>query len=368
MAMGLFLVIGGASNRVMASLNRAGLCVSARTVDRVRVVLSEDAMRRAQEVFNSQRLFSIVFDNINIYVRHFDQRVDNQNSMINAINIALVELPGGAEPEGEDVQARLDMRGKRSEDRDGACIELTAADGKHMDKAFTAIIAKLLCAHWPNRDTWSDKKAKEAEMAKITPNIRPLPPQKTTTFLMGVVDVDEGSKKGIMQVFQAILVISSLVVEAFVSKIRLIIGDLRTIQNLRGARRDHADDISRLYRMEHIQELSALFHWVMNAIHMLVRTHLGNLVQDPGSLSNHKDLLGRVRDVNKPDYAAAKSLIRHSLIARLLHIVMYVPACEGNHQSSHNTVALFLPLRSRKGGPDGQSLRSTCHLATRSRR
>jgi hypothetical protein len=34
--------------------------------------------------------------------------------------------------------------------------------------------------------------------------------------------------------------------------------------------------------------------------------------------------LNRKWDVSKPNYAAAKSLIRHSLIARILHCVMLV--------------------------------------------
>ena len=67
-----------------------------------------------------------------------------------------------------------------------------------------------------------------------------------------------------------------------------------------------------------------LWHFALQGTHMIMRTHLGNNVSDPTSLSAHKGLLGRVWDPNKPNYAAAKSLIRHSLIARLLHIVMYV--------------------------------------------
>jgi hypothetical protein len=57
---------------------------------------------------------------------------------------------------------------------------------------------------------------------------------------------------------------------------------------------------------------------------MLMRTHYGHAVEDPASLAAHKGLLNRKWDVNKPNYAAAKSLIRHSLIARILHCVMCV--------------------------------------------
>lgn len=53
-----------------------------------------------------------------------------------------------------------------------------------------------------------------------------------------------------------------------------------------------------------------------------MRAHYGNATTDPTSLATHKGLLGRVWDVKKPNYAAAKSLIRHSLIARILHITM----------------------------------------------
>lgn len=134
--------------------------------------------------------------------------------------------------------------------------------------------------------------------------------------------MDEGSKKGLVKVTEEILKLSGLSREEFSSKVRVLKGDLSTIRNLRGARRDRTDDVDAMEQIIYAQELSELFHWALNAVHMLVRIHLGNSVQDCGSLSNHKDLLGRVWDVNKPDYAAAKSLLRHSFTARLFDIVM----------------------------------------------
>ncbi|KAJ6630736.1 hypothetical protein B0H10DRAFT_2207782 [Mycena sp. CBHHK59/15] len=40
------------------------------------------------------------------------------------------------------------------------------------------------------------------------------------------------------------------------------------------------------------------------------------------SLAAHKGMLNRTWDVSKPNYAASKSLIHHSSIARILHCVM----------------------------------------------
>lgn len=55
-----------------------------------------------------------------------------------------------------------------------------------------------------------------------------------------------------------------------------------------------------------------------------MRIHFGNATTDPGSLAKHKGLLDRTWDANKPNYADAKALIRHSLVSRILYTAMYV--------------------------------------------
>ncbi|KAE9394232.1 hypothetical protein BT96DRAFT_943321 [Gymnopus androsaceus JB14] len=58
-------------------------------------------------------------------------------------------------------------------------------------------------------------------------------------------------------------------------------------------------------------------------INLMERLEYGEeMMTDPTSLAAHKGLLSQTWDTAKPNYAAAKSLIRHSLIAHLLHIVM----------------------------------------------
>jgi hypothetical protein len=75
-------------------------------------------------------------------------------------------------------------------------------------------------------------------------------------------------------------------------------------------------------RLDYVSKLSTLWHFGLNATHMLMRTHLGNTVLDPTGLAAHKGMFHCIWDVNKLNYAEAKSLIWHSLIARLLHCVM----------------------------------------------
>ncbi|KAF9025520.1 hypothetical protein BDZ89DRAFT_1040554 [Hymenopellis radicata] len=77
-------------------------------------------------------------------------------------------------------------------------------------------------------------------------------------------------------------------------------------------------------RLEYGFPLSTLWHYALQATHMVMRTHYGHSpVQDPTCLQAHKDWLNRTWDASKPNYAASKSPIRHSLIARILYIITY---------------------------------------------
>jgi hypothetical protein len=74
--------------------------------------------------------------------------------------------------------------------------------------------------------------------------------------------------------------------------------------------------------LDYVLELSALWHFALNAMHMGMQAHLGNAILDPIGLAAHKGMLHHIWDVNKLNYAEEKSLIWHSLIAHLLHCIM----------------------------------------------
>jgi len=75
--MGLFLKINGTSSRVMAVLSNASICVSGRTVERLKKCISDDAIAYAVELVAS----------------------GHQNSMIHAMNCAVIAI----DKEGIDV-------------------------------------------------------------------------------------------------------------------------------------------------------------------------------------------------------------------------------------------------------------------------
>ncbi|KII84368.1 hypothetical protein PLICRDRAFT_59103, partial [Plicaturopsis crispa FD-325 SS-3] len=318
--LGLFFKISGTSTRVLSMLSNIGVCVSSNTVERLKKRISEDAIAFAVDLIKSGQLFCVVFDNINIFQRKFQQRTTNRNSMINATNCAIIGIDG-ADTAAEDLDAKLSMRGNRAQatPRD---IFATQEDDAHMKLAFEALIADMLVRYCPGSTKWEDRTKMLEEILAAVPTDRPLKAEKTDTRPFGVFDVNEGSKKGLIKVLEAIRERSTLTVQEWSAKARIIIGDWLTANNLRAARRDRTDDVNAMERVDYPEELSALWHYALQATHMIMRTHYGHAVLDPSSLAAHKGLLHRVWDVNKPNYAAAKALIRHSLIARLLHIAI----------------------------------------------
>ncbi|KAJ6500254.1 hypothetical protein DFH09DRAFT_1289841 [Mycena vulgaris] len=314
------IFISGTSTRVIRMLSNVGVCVSGSTVERLKERISEDTIRLAVALVRSGQMFMTIFDNINIFLRKSQQRINSHNSMIHATNVALFALQN-VDPTAQDLKPKLNLRGGR---RKATVEEILATneDDAHMEESFIALIAEMVVLYCPGSADWEDRKEMLEEIEKMMPKDRPLPPDKTDARPFGLLDVNEGSKKGVIDAMDGIRERSTLSKTEWASKSRIIQGDWLTANNFRNARRIRKDDINAYERMEYGDELSALFHHALQASHMLMKVHYGHAIRDPMSLAAHKGMLNRTWDVNKPNYAASKSLIRHSLIARILHCVM----------------------------------------------
>ncbi|KAJ7164617.1 hypothetical protein C8R43DRAFT_946433 [Mycena crocata] len=143
--LGLFFKISGTSSRVIQMLSNAGVCVSGQTVERLKVIISEDAIRLAVELITSGQVFFTIFDNINIFLRKSQQRLANSNDMINATNCAIIGIDD-VEPFTEaDLAEQLALRGQRAK-ATSADILPTPEDDKIVGKSFVALIAEMIVA------------------------------------------------------------------------------------------------------------------------------------------------------------------------------------------------------------------------------
>jgi hypothetical protein len=229
-------------------------------------------------------MFYLIFDNINIFLRKPQQRLFNKNSMIHATNAAVISLPD-AVPAAADFAAKQNARGKRAA-ATGQDILPTDDDEEKMRSLFVGLVMTLILAYCPGSKDWDDRDAFLAAAEAFMSFDRPLPPQKTDGRPLGLFDVNEGSKKGIIKMLKTLQEISGFPEEEWAAKARIVIGDWLTSNNIRGARKDRMDDINAMERLDYVDELSALWHLALNATHMIMRLHFGDSVLDLGSIES----------------------------------------------------------------------------------
>ncbi|KAJ7701042.1 hypothetical protein B0H14DRAFT_3650630 [Mycena olivaceomarginata] len=163
--------------------------------------------------------------------------------MINATNVAIVGI-NGVEPFTEaDLAEQLALRGQRSKAK-ATDILPTPEDDKIVGKSFVALIAEMIVAFTPGNSGWKDRKDIAEAVAAMMPEDRPLPPDKSDLRPFGLLDTNEGSKKGVVKVLGGIQERSTLSQIIWASIWRIFVGDWLTSNNLRAARRDRTDDIN----------------------------------------------------------------------------------------------------------------------------
>jgi hypothetical protein len=322
-ALGIVLSIEGTSHRIMTSMRTMGLSISPNAIDKIRIRLSNDAIESAKALISSPRPWVFVFDNINIYLRKFAQRIGNLNTMLNLTNTAVISLPDDVSPSAFDIEDFKQRRGLRI-NQVTSDLMLTPEEQKWMRRSMESMVAQILMDHCPGNENWPKKQVLKEVIKASLPSDRPIEPRKTTAFPFGAMDINEGSKKGVIEVIVELAQRASMAGAEIAKSVRIVAGDFLTVRNLRSCKADREDDVSDFHRLSFAAELSQLFHYSLNAYATLIKVYLGadNAMLNASSLSRHKDLLGRSFDVNKAPYAETRDLVQTSLYARIVDCVM----------------------------------------------
>ena len=152
----LALVLGLFFKIVINMLSNAGVCMSFDTIEWLKTRISDDAISRAVALITSGEPCFLIFDDINLYLWKSQQRVHNQNTILNVTNAAIIGL-SNVDAGFDNLQSRLDLHRKRI----NATVEdilPTQADDEHMMASFEATIAQLLVSYMPGNDKWEDRK------------------------------------------------------------------------------------------------------------------------------------------------------------------------------------------------------------------
>ncbi|TFY76948.1 hypothetical protein EWM64_g7063 [Hericium alpestre] len=324
LVMGVFLSSAGAEKRIFDVCNHMGLSVGYRTVQRSLETLTKSAIDRAREFIRDvTRLWGLVYDNINFTLRKSAQRLDNTTQQLNATTSAVFSLPAhfSRRVYGEvlslaDRAARMDFRHLLQP----SDLYLTTEKQDRVLKASKHTFRTILLKHTPGLSK-RVKKLIRKQLKENKPCIRRLGHAKTEFFPLPALDEEEASVAATIRVvtklFTKILGFAAEVVD---TELRLVVGDWLTIRNLRLMKEERVDELSGFTRMNWIQEASMPFHFQLNGMYMLFRTHIGRSGDsNPSSLERHRTILRRSKlDPKKPEYNRAKELAFHSLIARVL--------------------------------------------------
>ncbi|KAH6908480.1 hypothetical protein BKA70DRAFT_1103795, partial [Coprinopsis sp. MPI-PUGE-AT-0042] len=323
---GLFLASTGSSKRVMDTFHNMGLSVSYRSVQRALQVLSKDAKRRAREfISNDDRLWGVVYDNINFTLRKASQRLDSTTQQINATTLAIFSLPVKFTRAAYGAALSVFDRNKKRGDRSNLSIsslQPTPEKQKQVTASFNHAVASILVQYLPGAIQSPKQQRKlRKKIRKMKPFIRKLGHEKTEFFPLPALDEEEASVSGTIKVIKSIFNgLLDMATDVIPSSLRLIVGDWLTIQNLRLVRTECQEEEDRFLKFDWVQEAAMPFHFQLNGMYCLYRMHLGLISHnDPSCLEHHRTLLRRAKlDLKKPEYNKAKELLLHSLAARLI--------------------------------------------------
>jgi len=294
--------------------------------------LSKSSRARARDFVKAgMRLWALVYDNINFTLRKASQRLHNLTEQINATTSAVVALPACFSTPDFVSMCKMPGQDRWSGNRREMTLDKlvpTPEEQGQLHSAFCHAVRTLLLNNLKGLTGGGSRTVRiRDKVAARKPTIRQLDGagDKTDFYPLPALAEEEASVKGTIRVVQALICDTlSLMAEVASSTLRFFVGDWLTVRNLRLMKHMRITEPDSWGRMDWVQEAAMPFHFQLNAVHMLVRTHLGESDNDPGCLDRHRARLQRFKlDKKKPEYNQACELIEHSLIARLLDITRF---------------------------------------------
>ncbi|KAG0260428.1 hypothetical protein BG011_001899 [Mortierella polycephala] len=309
MIMGLYLFNKGAAQKLVDVLNHTAVSVSYRIVLRGLDALTKDANEQVKNIAQDQPWY-IVYDNIKMAFRKYDQRLSNQDSFDSGATATVVI----SESFGEEEQDRNAVQCLCQQD-----LMISKASSDHMLNVFQYHLTEVFQRHFPQLN----------ECSTPVPVKKLLPVKKTNTFPLPAMHINQATVQGNKEVLQTIMEgVLNLPGEWFHGKKIFVAGDQLTVSRIRSLKKLRCDDISTYHRLEWATPVVQLFHLRLLWGSTILRTHYGN-ERTPGSLASIATLLRRKRvNLDKPDFHATDELLRHTFDAMAMRAWEEVLDCE----------------------------------------
>lgn len=121
---------------VIEMLQSMGPSASVDFIERIHEHISSEPIKKARRLLSSSKPWVLVFDNINIYLRKFTQRIGNHH-------MAVIECPEDIPSSTFDLAEFKRLRGCRLHQR-RSDLDLTPDGQARMQSAFKGMVAKII--------------------------------------------------------------------------------------------------------------------------------------------------------------------------------------------------------------------------------
>ncbi|ORZ06532.1 hypothetical protein BCR41DRAFT_296188, partial [Lobosporangium transversale] len=287
MMMGLHLHASGCPKRVINLLAASGMSVSHMTICTALKSLTANSLEEVRFQVKKRHFF-LVYDNINIANRKYDQRSNNLDSFDNGTTSTIVL--------GEDIDPDQDVT-----------VPPTIS---------TFLLEQLDVIQFHLIDVLQRHFVTYGTPISI-PSVEPLEVQETKTCPLRSLEIDQATISGNIEVLEKTMRdVLQLPEEWFNDYTKIIVaGDQLTISRIISLQELRAADTTSFSRMQWALPLIQLFHLQMVLCGTILRTHYGSF-SSPGSLGFIISMLERKRlGMDTSNFHAADELIRHTFDA-----------------------------------------------------
>ncbi|KAL9938492.1 hypothetical protein V8E36_003115 [Tilletia maclaganii] len=319
MTMGLFFALLRVPALGMRVLNRFGLSISSRTTHRAMEAVSAYSGEQARQLVRSKaNKLALLFDNLNIYLRHAASRITVSNVSVTLTTRTLFSLPSECQPISSTAVEQL-----RRLDRNKLAISdiLDVSDRLH-DVSIVHVAAALLPfikVDEKQRRLLSDAIRRRA--AKLA--IGELAPEKTKIVPLKVLNVNEGTVDGTKTVLY--MTMDELGIGEKEPMSLLAAGDLLTVLNVTAAQSALKYEATQREQLANVWPVAGPWHLLLNWIYAMFKTY--GTAERATSLERFRQMLGRGKtdlQMNKPQFDEGWSLLEHVWTGKLLSALEYV--------------------------------------------
>ncbi|KAI1291236.1 hypothetical protein EDD11_009069 [Mortierella claussenii] len=300
----LYFYSQGATRSLISVLQKAGISNSFDWVMEGLDHLTVAHLAKIQAIVKDQRQpFMIVYDNINMAFRRYNQRTTNKDSFENGATATLILTH--EKPAIEQVQDPT--RHLRASD-----IYPTAAQDAHLKETYRYHLVEVL-----RRRTTDSFRNPFFEPVKSKLKV-----ERTKAYPLPSMHIDQSTVEGNRDILDEVMKVLELSPETyFDDQTRVIIaGDQLTLARVRSIARLRWDEDKAYYRVEWAIPVLQLFHLQMVLATAILKTHWGSR-KTPGSLCYFITVLEKKRiSQDKPNFHDVDELLRHVFDAMVLLI------------------------------------------------